>query len=520
MCEQYLPLIIDQVSSLCLSDSEETPQLPELLIHYGLTIDEFTHLRSLLIQKIDSSNTIFNITSDCFYLPYLTHLKIIECHVANDKNSHQIINNIWRLPRLKHCTLDVIFEDGLTFAELPIISTSIEYLLIKNVIFSSIGLTHLLNSTSYLQHLCIQFGQSSNAELDTRHIIPSIISLKLNFDGSLAALTNILQSMPNLQYFTLETSAINLNGNQWKEILNDYIPKIKIFRFLMKVLSIEHNNMEEQLDDLLKTFQTSFWLQDHQWFVRCDWPQHTKKVFIVYTLPYCFGNSCGVYSNRWSKSTCPNAHDYNSYNRVTNVLYKGPIDNSSLYRRCYPGIHRLTLRLPFDNNFWTIIPTLDHLTSLEVIETRENSQSELQLKNLLNRAPRLEFLCIDVTLFLLLTQLNITHSSLRRLHLKHYRAKMNRYMNATQCSILADSLIGRQCEVLRIRVENRAIVLDLVRTMHNLRALNCECQDDIWNNNSLLFSKDELIEWFRRVLPEKCSIRRQEPRLIQMWINR
>ncbi|CAF5055974.1 unnamed protein product, partial [Rotaria sp. Silwood1] len=193
MCEQYLPLIIDQVSSLCLSDSEETPQLPELLIHYGLTIDEFTHLRSLLIQKIDSSNTIFNITSDCFYLPYLTHLKIIECHVANDKNSHQIINNIWRLPRLKHCTLDVIFEGGLTFAELPIISTSIEYLLIKNVIFSSIGLTHLLNSTSYLQHLCIQFGQSSNAELDTRHIIPSIISLKLNFDGSLAALTNILQ---------------------------------------------------------------------------------------------------------------------------------------------------------------------------------------------------------------------------------------------------------------------------------------------------------------------------------------
>ncbi|CAF4764779.1 unnamed protein product [Rotaria sp. Silwood2] len=78
MCKQYLPLIIDHVSSICLSNDEETSQSYKHLNHYGLTIDEFINLRSLLLQKMNSSDTILNITSDCFYLPYLTHLKIVE----------------------------------------------------------------------------------------------------------------------------------------------------------------------------------------------------------------------------------------------------------------------------------------------------------------------------------------------------------------------------------------------------------------------------------------------------------
>ncbi|CAF1338382.1 unnamed protein product [Rotaria sordida] len=521
MCEQYLPLIIDHISSLCLSDDDETPQLSEHLIPYNLTLDEFTHLKSLLLQKIHSSDIILNIITDCSYLSYLTHLKIIECHYTHDKNSKQLISNIWRLIKLTHCTLDIIFEYGLTFVGLSIISTSIKYLSIKNFIFSSIELNHLLKSTPYLQYLCITFfGESTNIELHRIHSVPLITNLKLHFNGSLNSLINILQSMPNLLYLTIETGTINLNGNQWKKILIDYIPKIKKFRFLMKILLFKHHNIEEQLEDFLNTFQTSFWLDEHQWFVRLDWPKHANKVFVIYTLPYCFNDTYVIYQNRWSKTTCPNVHDYNSYDRVTNVFYKGHIDNLIVFPVHYPNIRRLTLRLPFDNHFWSIIPTLDRLISLEVIETRENSRSESQLKDLLNRAPRLDFLSVDAMSFLLLAQSNITHDSLRRIQLKHYRTKTNRYMNVTQCSILADSLLGRQCEVLIIRIENRTIILDLINKMYNLRVLNCECQDDNWTNNSLLCSKDELVEWLRNSLPETYFISRYRSRLVRLWINR
>ncbi|CAF0909492.1 unnamed protein product [Rotaria sordida] len=362
-------------------------------------------------------------------------------------------------------------------------------------------LNHLLRSTPSLQHLCITFGQSIDTKLDRVFPIPLITTLKLNFNGSLLALTSILQNMPNLLHLKLETETINLNGNQWKQILIDYVPKIKIFRFLMKVFSFRHNYTEEQLEDFLDTFRTPFWLDEHQWFIRCNWPQHINK-------------------NQWSKTTCPNARDYNSYDRVMNVFYKGRIDNLTLLPRCFPNIRRLTLRFPCNNHFWTIIPTLDHLTSLNVIETRENSRSEFLLEDLLNRAPRLDFLSVDGILFLSLVQLNISHTSLRRLQLKHYRARMNRYMNATQCSILADSLFGHQCEVLEIRVENRTIILDLVHKMYNLRALNCECQDDNWSNNSLLCSKDEFVEWLRNSLPKTYLVNRHQSRPVRLWINR
>ncbi|CAF3587955.1 unnamed protein product [Rotaria sp. Silwood2] len=208
--------------------------------------------------------------------------------------------------------------------------------------------------------------------------------------------------------------------------------------------------------------------------------------------------------------------DYNSYDRVKDVFYKGCIDNSTLFSIRYPKICRLTLKLPFDNNFWNIIPRLDHLTSLEVIQTQENYRSEYQLKDLLNRAARLDFLSVDAISFLLLAQLNITHASLRRLQLKPYRSRTNCYLNAAQCSILADSLLGHQCEVLIIRIENRTIILDLIDKMHNLRALNFECQDD----NSLLHSNDEFVEWLRNSLPETYSISRHRSRLIRVWINR
>ncbi|CAF0999493.1 unnamed protein product [Rotaria sordida] len=282
MCEQYLPLIIDHVSSLCLSNGEETPELSEHLIHYCLTIDEFIHLRSLLLEKIDSADTILNITSDFFYLSYLTHLKIIKCHFTYGKSPQQLIIDIWRLINLTHCTLDITFEPILTFIGLPIISKE---------------LNHLLRSTPSLQHLCITFGQSIDTKLDRVFPIPLITTLKLDFNGSLLALTSILQNMPNLLHLKLETETINLNGNQWKQILIDYVPKIKIFRFLMKVFSFRHNYTEEQLEDFLDTFRTPFWLDEHQWFIRCNWPQHINK-------------------NQWSKTTCPTARDYNSYDRM------------------------------------------------------------------------------------------------------------------------------------------------------------------------------------------------------------
>ena len=516
ICKQYLPSIVDRIRSLCLSEGDETPQLYENLTAYCLTVDEFTHLRSLLLQRIDSAKTILDITCDCFYLPYLTHLKIIGCNFTSDKDPQQLIYNIWHLSNLTHCTLDIVFGWRLSFSGLSIISKSVKYLSIRDYNFSSTELHHLFGLTPALQHLCIGFGESIDIKSHVIGTAPFITSLELRFGGSYSTLTNILKSVPSLLHLKLVTESINLNGDQWEQLLINYVPKIQTFRFLIRVLSLKFNHLEEHLEDLLRSFQTPFWIADHRWYVRCDWPQHTNKIFVLYTLPYCSTDTYVIYPNRWSKTTCPTLHTSNSYDRVIDVFYKGHIYDLASTHIFYPRIRCLTLKLPFDNNFWTIIPTLDYLTSLKVIGDHVSRRSESHLKDLLGRAPGLTFLSVDAMLFLPLAQFPITHTSLCRLELKTSRSSPNRYLSATQCSVLADSLLGRQCEVLTIRVENRAIILGLIEKMNNLRALNFECQDD----SSLSHPNDELVQWLRGSLPEAYSVDRHRSRLVRVWIDR
>ncbi|CAF3606782.1 unnamed protein product [Adineta steineri] len=46
---------------------------------------------------------------------------------------------------------------------------------------------------------------------------------------------------------------------------------------------------EKQVEQILNTFRNSFWLDEHRWFVQCDWSPITEKCY-VYTLPYAFEN--------------------------------------------------------------------------------------------------------------------------------------------------------------------------------------------------------------------------------------
>ncbi|CAF1365465.1 unnamed protein product [Rotaria sordida] len=55
-----------------------------------------------------------------------------------------------------------------------------------------------------------------------------------------------------------------LNGDQWEKIILDNIPKLKVFRFQMFVSLNWIDNTEQQIDQLLNTFRTPFWLNEHQ----------------------------------------------------------------------------------------------------------------------------------------------------------------------------------------------------------------------------------------------------------------
>jgi hypothetical protein len=88
---------------------------------------------------------------------------------------------------------------------------------------------------------------------------------------------------------------------------------------------------------------------------------------------------------------------------------------------------------------------------------------------------------------------------------KDYRRKT--WLNDEQCAILSHSSLGKQCEVLKIRVKTRRNILDIVNSMTKLRALNVKCEEDIGNGMSDSGSTDD--ELIYHVIDEHSSSNEQ-----------
>jgi len=196
----------------------------------------------------------------------------------------------------------------------------------------------------------------------------------------------------------------------------------------MKFKFSTETNKEEQMDELLHSFQTHFWLEERQWFVRCDAnpPEYISEFVILYTLPYNFGDF--TYSNHClSKSTCPNDEDYWSYDRVRTLGYeqgnKCILKESTPYSPSFHNIHHLVAPLPSSTNFLSCISSLNQSISLEVSLCNDTAYS--QLENLLHRAPHLDSLSLTSSSSIQLTLFQMKTISIRRLSFYRKNSKLH-----------------------------------------------------------------------------------------------
>ncbi len=525
ICQRYLPLIINQVSSLYLSD-DETSNLPELLLFHGFTLDRFIHLQSLSLYNIHSMDQLNKITFQCRHLPHLIHLNIIKCYFFQLEKSTalELLNNIWSLSKLTHCNLNNIQTSKDYYYEISSISSSIQYLSIENNQCELRSLYHLFKCTPYLKRLCTTIT-SYNLYEQLKFIIPLMNSLKLSFRGTFITMQDLFQKMPNLNHLTIETFEIYLNGDLWKQAITNYLPMLKVFRLKMNLQFQENNcSMEEDIDQLLSTFRTAFWLVEHQWFVRCHWdPSDSLRKALVYTLPYAFNEFC--YSNEFcSKSTCLDEEDYWSYGRVQIISLtnngKTSFDSYSLLRSLhFPRIRHLDINIPFDDSFSLPFPSLHHLTSLDVFLNTDSNYYQLQ--TLIDQAPFLYSLKFRSIQRLHHRLFQLTSKSIRRLDLIYTPLNHSNCFTNEDCSNLISSPLGLQCEVLLIRLNNRMNTIDLIEKMSNLRLLIFKCKDDngFFLSSSIL--RDELVQWLQEHFSSSYSIIRDpETFCIRVWIDR
>jgi hypothetical protein len=316
---------------------------------------------------------------------------------------------------------------------------------------------------------------------------------------------NLLQNLPNLSQLKIETQSIDLDGYQWEYLISDYLPKLKMFQLKMLIIINDSVSREQQVNDLLDSFRSRFWLKERQWFVRCHWnSNYYFKTIYLYTLPYAFTNYDHFMGTK-SQSTCPN--NVYSYNRVRSLNYNNYLDGY------FSRIHHLIISFPI-----FVLPNFNSLISLDVSLTTSNDSSYLQV--LLDQTPCLYALKVSNSFSIqeILTK-NTSHSIRRLDFLSHSSPIDGLWFNGEQCISLARSSLGIQCEVLLIRLTDCENILDLIHDMNNLRALNVECQDDVWC--AQLLEKDKLVTWLEYRLPESSTIRRDanSKEIIQIWIG-
>ena len=136
------------------------------------------------------------------------------------------------------------------------------------------NLNQLLDFIKYLSNL-----QSLNIHIVDHSMYSSLLSIeyltikKLNilFYGSLNSMTNLLQTMSNLEELKINMPSTYINGYEWENIIETKLIHLKQFQIKMSISLTNQKNPEEKIDEILNSFRSYFWINKHQWFIQCHW---------------------------------------------------------------------------------------------------------------------------------------------------------------------------------------------------------------------------------------------------------
>ncbi|CAF3262188.1 unnamed protein product [Rotaria socialis] len=529
VCEINLPLIFDQISSLGLSNDDEIPHQIDLFRSYGWKLDQFQNLSSLSLDHIRSGDIVCEVLCEC---PQLIHLNLNSCYFGGKQDDIlRFVNCVWSLPKLTYCCLNMSFKHGLTMPISNNISLSLKHLSVLGVSYRIDQLTQLCEYTPHLQYFTFDLSSTRSGE-EIKKSISSITTLNLVFVGTQhGIIENLLKHVPNLCRLKIETMYLEMNGHDWEHIICRCLPKLKAFQLKMRF----EVTREKHRKELLNSFQTRFWLEEQQWYIRYHYNlDDSSKMICLYTLPFSF-SYLDIFFPIHFESTCPQDDDdnqYLSYNHVQHLLYRSSLTNNIIVSNLhFSNVTQLSITLPANNNLLFIMKKLDRLNTLEVSRSKSmsNVDAQLQLQNILDLAPYIcslrfnswregQFQNQDSLRTGRLTPIVLKTRLIRQVNLRGY----DWWFNDEECVLIRDSSLMKSCEVLFIKVQNRMNLLYLINSLNNLRALIVQSRDDNWTWNDYSSSTDDsYVQWLQQNLPSKCSVKRDSRfvHCIRIWIR-
>ena len=476
-----LPSIADRIVSIHLSNDDDCPeQIDPFLTSNPIRLDQFIGLQSMSVEHVRSLEVLDQILSQCSTLPFLTRLSITETDLmAEEDDAQSMFDRIWALPHLVTCSLGIDSVLHNYFPRPTIQSKSLTSLIIQQTAGDLSEIVHLCDHTPNLQSLWTVFFNISDS-LPATPLLP-IRRLKATFCCGINIMEKLCECLPHLTDLTIDCDEF-VDGYQWERMIRRSLPNLRKLRFRMRYDPQTTDRPDEEINSVLNSFRSPFWVDEHQWFVRADYnggsEKHAQHCIDVFTLPYAFDQFLHHSSCLRSQSTCSNQENNDRiWQAVTRLSYRSADWTDLILSSVrFPRLEELELYSPIDPQSLSVISNFQRLKSLEVtVYTDADPQHiQSQLQCILDRAPRLCLLKLASWPPLDCHRIvqTLRSSSIRKLDLRSYRSFSElSSLDERQCLELSQSELGRQCEILWIHVTDRAAGHCLANAMHNLHKL-------------------------------------------------
>lgn len=103
----------------------------------------------------------------------------------------------------------------------------------------------------------------------------------------------LLAQTPSLSYLKLcsrqETFDSAYNGFSWEQFIKSNISSLVEFELFFSY-TLKNNDIMVNIDSLIDSFRTPFWLNEKHWFITCDY-YIQRKIINLYTTPMCISKS-------------------------------------------------------------------------------------------------------------------------------------------------------------------------------------------------------------------------------------
>ncbi|CAF1225782.1 unnamed protein product [Adineta steineri] len=260
----YISATPDQITAICLSNSEHTPMQIDYFFEQGFKFSKFIHLQSLSIYYLPAGLLAHLIMDELQNLPKFSRLVYKSVYLSNSSfDVHYFISSIWNLTNLKYCCLKFEFGRSIMCFPVPsIVSSSIQYLTLENIEISSNEFIQLCEQTPNLQYLSttLTFEYPFYRQLS---IVPKITKAYIIYAWRSDQLITVLEMLPALSYLKLNIKDFAIDGYQVEKLIRENLPQLKDLYLRMGHTFDNGDNKEQEIDRILNTFGSPFWIDEH-----------------------------------------------------------------------------------------------------------------------------------------------------------------------------------------------------------------------------------------------------------------